>query len=279
MLKILTIVANTPLNAALLREQLADIDILAIEQRHDHVWDINCPEKTILSNKLRQSCYDMRCDFALQPQTHLRKKLLVSDMDSTIVVGETIDEMADILGISGRVSAITTSAMRGEIDFETALSQRLSLLKGLPRSTVQQLAENVNITTGAKQLLEHANKHQINSCLISGGFSEFTAIVASRLGFAQHIANQLSYDDEGRLDGHWQQPLVTAKTKLDTLSRLTKENDLSSEQTMAIGDGANDVDMIRHAGLGIAFYGKPVLRQAANAEIHSGSIDNAIWFI
>lgn len=275
-----TIIANAPtdINHALAALR-PFITPLTIHQRADQVWDIICPPETQLTPALREKCYALQLDFALQDEQCPTKKLFLSDMDATIVVGETIDDMAEALGIYDEISAITAAAMRGEIGYRDALSQRLALLKGIPKQTIATIAENVNITEGADQLLAEINRREMNSCLISGGFTVFTYHVSQLLGFKHHLANRLAYDENDCLNGHWQGDLVSAEVKEATLKTMAKQQGITLSETVAIGDGANDHRMIKHAGLGVAFYGKPMLREVADAEIHSGTIDHLIWFL
>lgn len=278
--KTLTLVANQPLHTQAIRQLIAPFTtILNITARHENVWDIDCPTATILTEAFRQTLYQQHIDFALQESKHVTKKLLLSDMDATIVVGETIEEMASVLGLTEQVSQITTAAMQGHIDYREALAKRLQLLKGIPKATVIELAEKVTLAKGAPQLMQGINEKSMDSCLISGGFSLFTEVVSQKLGFKRHLSNRLSYDDADCLDGHWIGDLVTAEVKASTLQTLAAENDIDIKQTVAIGDGANDIKMLRAAGLGVAYYGKPVVRASVNAEIHAGTIDNLLWFI
>lgn len=278
--KCLTLVANKTTTSEQLQQLLAgQLPIIDIQQRASQVWDIILPEQTQLSQNLRQTLYAERLDFALQNRQRAQKKLFLSDMDATIVVGETIDEMAEILGIYDEISAITEAAMQGKLDYRGALAQRLSLLKGLRKEAVAAIAQQVTLTKGAEKLLNEINRRQMDSCLISGGFTVFTYTVSQKLGFKRHLANRLSYDESGRLDGGWIGDLVSAEVKESTLKTLAKQNQLSLEETVAIGDGANDMRMLQHAGLGVAFYGKPALRSVCQAEIHSGTIDHLLWFL
>lgn len=281
----LTLVANQPITQQTLVEALGEtLTITAIHQRQTGadaptVWDITCAADTTMTTILRGLLYRLKLDFALQPAERPPKKLFLSDMDATIVVGETIDEMAESLGLYNEISAITASAMRGEIGYRQALKQRLGLMKGIHKRTVADIAAGVQLADGADKLLAEINQRGMDSCLISGGFTVFTYAVSQRLGFKRHLANRLSYDADERLDGSWLGDLVSAEVKEFTLKTLAGENNISLAETVAIGDGANDKRMIEHAGLGVAFYGKPVLREIANAEIHSGSIDHLLYFL
>lgn len=281
----LTLVVNQPVTQQTMIEVLGDtLTILDMKKRpakasEPTVWDITCPADTVLTTGLRGLLYRLKLDFALQSAERLPKKLFLSDMDATIVVGETIDDMAESLGIYNEVSAITAAAMRGELGYRQALKQRLVLMKGIHKRTVADIAAAVRLTDGADKLLAEINRLGMDSCLISGGFTAFTYAVSQRLGFHRHLANRLSYDNNGYLDGNWLGDLVSAEVKESTLKTLAAENNISLAETVAIGDGANDKRMIEHAGLGVAFYGKPILRNIANAEIHSGTIDHLVYFL
>lgn len=275
----LTLVANQVISQAQWQSAIESMIVIEnVTERHDGVWDVYCDETSQLSPALRDTLYQLKIDFALQARERLPKRLLISDMDATMVVGETIDDMAEMLGIYDEVSTITALAMRGDIDFRQALSQRLALMKGIHRSEITKMAEQVIPTPGAKALLDAVKEHGMASFLVSGGFTDFTKAVSQMLGFDEHLANRLSYDENNQLDGRWIGELVTAEVKANTLENLAKTMSIQLSETIAIGDGANDRMMIELAGLGVAFYGKPVLREAANAEIHSGSIDNLRWF-
>lgn len=284
--KCLTIVANianvakTAVTRQMLTRALTPLmTINDLQQRQTHVWDILCDKNTTLTPDLRAELYRQQWDFALQDTQRAEKKLFLSDMDATIVVGETIDDMAKALGLYDEISAITAAAMQGEIDYQVSLKKRLMLLAGIPRERIVTMANQVHFAEGAAELLQGINQRGMDSCLVSGGFSLFTAVVAKKLGFRHHVSNQLSYDANDRLDGGWIGEVVTADVKAATLKSLAEQNGLSLSQTVAIGDGANDVKMVSQAGLGVAFYGKPAIRAIAQAEIHSGNIDNLLWFL
>lgn len=283
----LTLVANQPTSTeqivGTLNEVLTIFDIqprkMAATKNASRVWNVICPPQTTMTTALRVMLYRLKLDFALQAADRPTKKLFLSDMDATIVVGETIDDMAKTLGVYQQISAITAAAMRGELGYRQALRQRLDLMKGIHKSTVADIAAAVKLTDGADKLLAEINRRGMDSCLISGGFTVFTYAVSQRLGFNRHLANRLSYDSEGCLDGHWLGDLVSAEVKASTLKTLATENHIGLAETIAIGDGANDKLLLQQAGLGVAFYGKPVLREVANAEIHSGTIDNLLHFL
>lgn len=197
--------------------------------------------------------------------TSRRKKLLVADMESTIIEQECLDELADYVGIRDKISDITARAMRGEIAFEAALAERVSLLEGLDASALEQLyIERVTLVPGARELVATMNQHGAYCALVSGGFTFFTERIAARLGFDTHQANRLDIID-GRLAGTVMPPILGREAKLAALERLRKGLGLRAEETLAVGDGANDLDMIRAAGLGVAFRAKPIV--AAEAKV------------
>ena len=205
------------------------------------------------------------CDANVVPAAGRRKRLLVADMDSTIIGVECIDELADFAGLKGEVSAITEAAMRGELDFEAALIARVALLKGLPASVLEECyAERVRLNPGARTLVRTMAASGAETALVSGGFSFFTERVAAEAGFASNQANTLEVAD-GRLTGAVGRPILGREAKLAALRRLSAE--AGPEAAVAVGDGANDLDMVRAAGLGVAYHAKPALAAAADARL------------
>jgi phosphoserine phosphatase len=206
-----------------------------------------------------------------------RKLLLVADMDSTIIAQECIDEMADVLGLKPRIAAITERAMRGELDFEAALAERLRLLAGI---TEDQLAavyrDRVRLTPGARTLVATMRSAGAFTALVSGGFTFFTSRVAAAAGFHESHANTLDVR-AGRLTGSVVGPILGREAKRATLLRLSAERGIAPEQTLAVGDGANDLDMIRSAGLGVAFRAKPVVATEAAAAITHGDLTALLY--
>lgn len=195
-----------------------------------------------------------------------RKRLLVADMDSTIVTGETLDELADFAGLKSKIAAITARAMNGELDFKAALRERVAMLAGLPVDSLEQTWQRVRLTPGARELVATMRAHGAVTALVSGGFSFFTARVAAACGFDLHRSNVL-LDDGATLIGRVAEPILDRDTKLRTLTRLAAERGLPASATLAVGDGANDLDMLRAAGLGVAFCAKPVVAAAARARV------------
>ncbi len=216
-------------------------------------------------------------DVVLQPTAHRRKMLLVADMDSTIIEQECIDELADALGIREAISDITERAMRGELEFEPALRERVSLLKGLAESELQRVYETqITETPGGRMLCATMHKHGGTCALVSGGFTFFTERVAKSVGFTSNQANTLLVEN-GALTGEVSDPILGREAKVSALKTLTSELQLDPLETMAVGDGANDLGMIGEAGLGVAFRAKPVVAAAAPAEINHGDLSALLY--
>jgi phosphoserine phosphatase len=205
-------------------------------------------------------------DAIATPAAGRRKSLLVADMDSTIVTGETLDELADFAGLRAKISAITARAMNGELNFKSALRERVAMLRGLPVDALEQTWKRIRLTSGARELVATMRAHGACAALVSGGFSFFTGRVAALCGFDLHRSNTL-LDDGAALTGQVAEPILDRDTKLDMLTRLAAERGLPLSATLAVGDGANDLDMLRAAGLGVAFRAKPIVAAEARARV------------
>ncbi len=217
-------------------------------------------------------------DWALTPTAHRRKKLLIADMDSTIIGCECIDELADMAGIKPEIAAITERAMRGELAFEPALIERVAKLKGLPLAALQRCFDDrVHLNPGAETFVRTMRAHGARCVLVSGGFSFFTARVAKWAGFDANRANTL-LDDGATLTGEVAKPILGRATKLETLHSEAQKLGIGLDQTLAIGDGANDLGMIKAAGLGIAYRAKPIVAAEAHAKIEHTSLTTALFF-
>jgi phosphoserine phosphatase len=203
-------------------------------------------------------------DVVIQPHEGRRKKLLVADMDSTMIGQECIDELADFAGFKDRVAAITERAMRGEIAFEPALRERVALLEGLPATVIDDvLAKRIQLMPGGRTLVATMRANGAYTCVVSGGFTAFTARLAAAIGFDEQRANTLLTDANGKLTGRVAEPILGREAKFGTLIELRERFGLTPEQTLAVGDGANDIPMVKAAGLGVAYHGKPAIRDAA----------------
>ena len=216
-------------------------------------------------------------DVVAQPLADRRKRLLVADMDSTIIQQECIDEIADFAGLKAQVAGITERAMRGELVFEDALRERVGLLQGLPESVLQQVFdERIRLTPGARELVQTMRAAGATCVLVSGGFTFFTGRIAHKVGFDLDQANTLEIAD-GALTGRVGEPILGRDAKLEALRRLRSERELACEQTLALGDGANDLAMIKEAGLGVAFHAKPIVAAEAAARIDHGSLRAVLY--
>ena len=194
------------------------------------------------------------------------KQLLIADMDATIIRGESLDELAELAGIGSQISQITERAMAGELDFEDALLARLALLKGQPVSLLETVASATQITPGAETLIATMRANGAECYLISGGFTFLTSVIAAKLGFTGHHANQLALAN-GQLSGYALPPILSKQSKLDFLNHYCAQLQIPLSQSICVGDGANDMMMLQAAGMGVAFEGKPALRAAIDLQI------------
>jgi phosphoserine phosphatase len=230
-----------------------------------------------LGDAIRAALSGAAIDIVVQPRAHRRKKLLVADMDSTMIGQECIDELADHAGLKAHVAAITERAMRGEIEFEPALRERVALLKGLPLSAIDAvLSERIVLTPGGRTLLATMRRHGAYACLVSGGFTHFTKEIARRVGFDEDRSNGLIVED-GKLSGRVQEPILGREAKLAALHELTATLRIAPQDTLAVGDGANDLAMIEAAGLGVAYHAKPKVAAAAQARIDHGDLTTLLY--
>ena len=213
-----------------------------------------------------------RTDVVVQPARGRRKRLLVADMDSTMITVECIDELADYAGIKPQIAEVTEAAMRGELDFAEALDARVALLKGLGADAIDRcLAERVHLMPGARTLVQTMKANGARTILVSGGFTRFAQPVGEQIGFDRVIANELLIE-AAALTGTVTKPIVDSATKETTLLNAMAELGLDASATMAVGDGANDLAMIKQAGLGVAYHAKPIVAAAAGARIDHGDL-------
>lgn len=206
-----------------------------------------------------------------------RKKLFIADMDSTIIGQECIDELADKVGRRAEISAVTQRAMRGELDFESALKERVAMLKGLPVSALEEVYnERIRLNPGARLLVQTMNRMGAVTALVSGGFTFFTERVAKAAGFRESQANELIIED-GVLTGEVREPILGRAAKQNALLRLAGEHALTLEEALAAGDGANDLSMLERAGLGVAFRAKLAVAETARARIDHGDLTALLY--
>ena len=227
--------------------------------------------------RLREALADRPIDVVVQPNGERRKRLLIADMDSTMIGQECVDELADRVGLKARVAAITERAMRGDIAFAPALRERVALLAGLPVSTIAEvIAERINLTAGGRTLVATMRANGAYTCLISGGFTLFAERIAGMLGFDESRANKLVLAD-GRLAGKVEEPILGREAKLAALKDLTARLGLTPDATLAVGDGANDLAMLLAAGLGVAYHAKPLVAAQAQARIDHGDLTALLY--
>lgn len=225
---------------------------------------------------VRSRLGDAPIDVICQPAEHRRKKLLVADMDSTIVTGETLDELAAFAGVKDEIAAITARAMNGELDFADALRARVAMLKGLRADALDDAFELIDYMPGARQLVQTMRANGATCMLVSGGFTFFTERVAAHCGFHEHRANRLVIED-GKLTGEVHDPILGRDAKLKALIDGAGTHRLPMAQTAAVGDGANDVDMLRAAGLGVAYHAKPMVREAVAHTVNHADLTALLY--
>ena len=219
----------------------------------------------------------MRVDLIVQPEAGRRKKMLLADMDSTMIQQECIDELADEAGVGDRVKDITARAMNGELDFNAALKERVGLLKGLPVATIEKvLHERITLMPGGPVLLATMKAHGAYAALVSGGFTAFTQAVAERLGFDENRANTLLSEGDV-LNGQVGMPILGQQAKVDALEDITAQLGLSESEVLAVGDGANDLGMLKRAGTGVALHAKPSVAAQCDIRINYGDLTALLY--
>jgi phosphoserine phosphatase len=230
-----------------------------------------------IEQTIREAIGALPVDVIVQPLAHRRKRLFLADMDSTMIEQECIDELADYVGLRAEVSEITERAMRGEIAFEPALRERVSLLRTLPVGVVDEIInERITLTAGGPELVRTMRRDGAYTCLVSGGFTLFTGPISARIGFDEHRSNVLELDGE-TLAGTVSEPILGREAKLSSLLELRERHGLSSAETLATGDGANDLAMLGGAGLGVAFHAKPAVAAAAHARIDHADLTALLY--
>lgn len=240
----------------------AEFDLEAVPENRWQVWE---------------GLQALGVDMVVQAAEGRKKRLLIADMDSTMIRQECIDELADEAGVGARVADITARAMNGELDFEGALRERVGLLKGLPEAVIGQvLRDRITLMPGGRVLLATMKANGAYAALVSGGFTAFTSAVASRLGFDENRANTL-HIAEGKLTGTVAEPILGKEAKLQALNEITARLGISPAQALAVGDGANDLPMLLAAGTGVALHAKPRVQAECEVRVNHGDLTALLY--
>jgi phosphoserine phosphatase len=287
MTHVLTLIAgpkNGPLTRDQIRQAQTALDPLGIDAG-DAKWladDLACDvmlgpcDGDQVEAAVTTALGDAAIDCFAQPVEGRRKQLLLADMDSTIIAEESLDELAAYVGIKEQIAAITARAMAGELDFEAAITERVGLLKDLPEIAIHKAVEAMTINPGAAELVATMRSNGATCLLVSGGFEHFTGVVAAKLGFNGHQGNRLEIAD-GKMTGRISGPIRDQESKLKTLRETARSLKLSMEQTITVGDGANDVPMLMAAGSGVAYYGKPIARESARFRVQHSDLTALLY--
>lgn len=274
---IITVIANNPIaDQSHIDKAFAHFDAEHIDYNKQVSWvapnkafDIPVTKKLSRPQlgQLRSILAGEEIDCFQSPAENRRKKLFIADMDSTILKGETLDALARAFGLEDKIAAITEKAMNGEIDFFDAVRERVSMLKGITQDQIAQAIGQLELNKGAKELIKTLKENGVKTVLVSGGFTQFAHWVGDECGFDHVHANHLVLDDDGALTGEVKDPILDAQTKEDLLIHYTRMYQFNDDDTIAVGDGANDLNMINKAAIGVGYYAKPILAKKCENNI------------
>lgn len=276
---ILTLVSNHRIHQNIFKDIKNLNECLEITELGQNALDIRFSAKPDV-NAIQRLAETHELDYALQPHEHRIKKLFLADMDSTIIQQECLDELAAFAGVGAEVAEVTEKAMEGKIDFESALKERVSKLATKPFSLCEDVLKyRISLSPAAETTIRTLEKFGTRTILVSGGFDVFVTEVARRCGFSGHYSNRLKVSEDGFLTGEVIFPILGRTAKADILRTEAEAMNISLDETASVGDGANDLEMIDAAGLGIAYRGKPVLREAADASINHTNLASILYFM
>ena len=279
------IIADQGLNIDFIRRMTGRISIKHPERNVRSCIEFslrgNPKNRSLMQSKLMHLASEQEIDFSFQRDDMYRRmrRLICFDMDSTLIQTECIDELAMRAGVGDKVKAITERAMRGEIDFKESFTQRVSLLKGLDVSVMKDIADHLPITEGADRLMSVLKRCGYKIAILSGGFTYFGEQLRRRYGIDYVYANELEIDENGKLTGRYVGDIVDGKRKAELLKLIAQVEQVNLAQTIAVGDGANDLPMISEAGLGIAFHAKPRVKATAQQSINNIGLDGVLYFL
>ena len=279
------IIADQGLNIDFIRRMTGRISIKHPERNVRSCIEFslrgNPKNRSLMQSKLMHLASEQEIDFSFQRDDMYRRmrRLICFDMDSTLIQTECIDELAMRAGVGDKVKAITERAMRGEIDFKESFTQRVSLLKGLDISVMKDIADHLPITEGADRLMSVLKRCGYKIAILSGGFTYFGEQLRRRYGIDYVYANELEIDESGKLTGRYIGDIVDGKRKAELLKLIAQVEQVNLAQTIAVGDGANDLPMISEAGLGIAFHAKPRVKATAQQSINNIGLDGVLYFL
>ncbi len=244
--------------------------------------DVHLPKEIALTvsnllESVRETLAGAPIDVNVIPAADRRKRLLIADMDSTMIGQECIDELGDVAGVGDQIRDVTRRAMRGDIEFEAALRDRVSKLAGLPARAIETVIQDrITFTPGGRTLVQTMKASGAYCALVSGGFTQFTGYVAAECGFDMHQANQLKVRD-GELTGEIIEPALGRNAKVETLYKLISSHGIYLTDVIAVGDGANDIGMLQEAGMGVALHAKPIVKAAADMRIDHGDLTALLY--